>query len=42
MDYSKITQTKQIETSKDTMKDCQPDDKFCCLKNKLIQTRIAK
>ena len=30
-----VTQNKQSTTSEDTMKDCQPEEKFCCLKNKL-------
>ena len=32
----KLTQNQQIATSKDMMKDCQSEYKFCCLKNKLI------
>ena len=31
----RVTQNKDIATSKDTMKDCQPEEKFYCLKNKL-------
>ena len=31
----RVTQNKEIATSKDTVKDCQPEEKFCCLKIKL-------
>ena len=31
----RVTQNKGIATSKDTMKDCQPEEKLCCLKNQL-------
>ena len=32
----RVTQNKKIATSKDTIKDYQPEEKICCLKNKLI------
>ena len=32
----RVTQNKQIATSKDTMKDCQLEGNFFCLRNKLV------